>query len=707
MQSVEKPQNVAVSADRPASVAGSLPATRTGRIPVTAVEPVVEAGRFPAKAVVGEDVPVRATVFREGHDGLGATVRLLGPDGVEVQRVHMRPGRPGLDEFLATLRPSRAGLHHFVVEGWSDPVGTWRHAAEVKIAAGVDVQLMLDEGRALFSRAAEDGTRSTEDRVLFAAAARGLGDTRRLPAERLAAAEDPELTAALADRPIRELLSSSEEYPLDVQRDLAGRGAWYEFFPRSEGARFDDSTGTWRSGTFATAAERIPAVAAMGFQVLYVPPIHPIGHTHRKGPNNTLTAGPQDPGSPWAIGSEAGGHDAVHPDLGTLEDFDAFVAATRDNGMELALDLALQCAPDHPWVAAHPEWFTTRVDGSIAYAENPPKKYQDIYPLNFDNDPQGLAEAVLEVVRGWVARGVHIFRVDNPHTKPLWFWEWLIAQVRAETPEVVFLAEAFTRPAMMHALGRVGFQQSYGYFTWRNTRRELEEYLQEVTQQTAAFYRPNFFVNTPDILTAYLQTGGPGAFRIRAVVAAMSNPLWGVYAGFELFEHVPRPGAEEYIDSEKYEYRPRDWAGAEAAGQSLAPYLTRLNEIRAAHPALGDLQNLTVHGAQHSEVLVFSKRRAAAPEGTHAEADSVTDAPAGTPDDVVLVVVACDPHRVAESTLELDFDALGVRDEDRDEHGRIEVEDLLTGQRWLWGEHPYVRLDPSEEPAHILRIVRR
>ncbi|XNZ01612.1 alpha-1,4-glucan--maltose-1-phosphate maltosyltransferase [Micrococcus luteus] len=696
-----------MSADRPVSVAGARPVTLTGRIPVTEVEPVVEGGRFPAKAVVGEDVPVRATVFREGHDGLGATVRLIGPDGAEVQRVHMRPGRPGMDEFLATLRPSRPGLHHFVVEGWSDPVGTWHHAAEVKIAAGVDVELMLDEGEALFARAAEDTSRPAGDRALFEAAARGLADASRIPADRLAAAEDPQLTAVLAERPIRELLSSSEECPLDVQRSLAGRGGWYEFFPRSEGARYDDASGTWHSGTFASAAERIPAVAAMGFHVLYVPPIHPIGHAHRKGPNNTLTAGEQDPGSPWAIGAEAGGHDAVHPDLGTLEDFDAFVAATRENGLELALDLALQCAPDHPWVAEHPEWFTTRVDGTIAYAENPPKKYQDIYPLNFDNDPQGLAQAVLEVVRGWVARGVHIFRVDNPHTKPLWFWEWLIAQVRAETPEVVFLAEAFTRPAMMHALGRVGFQQSYGYFTWRNTREELAEYLEEVTSETAGFYRPNFFVNTPDILTEYLQRGGPGAFRIRAVVAAMSNPLWGVYAGFELFEHVPRPGAEEYIDSEKYEYRPRDWAGAEAAGESLAPYLTRLNEIRAHHPALQDLQNLTLHLSTHPELLVFSKRRAAAPEGTHAEADAVSDAPAGTPDDVVLVAVACDPHHVAEATLDLDFQALGVREQDRDEHGRIEVEDLLTRQRWHWDERPYVRLDPWEEPAHILRIVRR
>ena len=679
--------------------------TLTGRIPVSAVEPVIEEGRFPAKAVVGEDIPVRATVYREGHDAVRATVRLLGPDGEEVQRVHMRPGRPGLDEFVATLRPAEVGVHRFTVEGWHDPVGTWLHAASVKLAAGVDVELMLDEGAALFGRAAEDPERSAEDRAVFADVVRGLSDARATPARRLAAAESADVAAVLHARPIREHVTGSELYPLDVQRELAGRGAWYEFFPRSEGARHDEATGTWRSGTFRTAAERLPAVAEMGFQVVYLPPIHPIGATHRKGPNNTLTAGPQDPGSPWAIGGEAGGHDAIHPDLGTFADFAAFEARTRELGMELALDLALQCSPDHPWVAEHPEWFTTRVDGSIAYAENPPKKYQDIYPLNFDNDADGLAHAVLDVVLGWVERGVHIFRVDNPHTKPLWFWEWLIREVRAVEPRVVFLAEAFTRPAMMHGLGRVGFQQSYGYFTWRNTREELEEYLTEITAETAGFYRPNFFVNTPDILTEYLQHGGPGAFRARAVIAATSNPLYGVYAGFELFEHVARPGAEEYIDSEKYEYRPRDWAGAEAAGESLAPYLTRLNAIRAAHPALRDLQNLTLHGSTHPELLVYSKTRSALPEGQHAAVEAVEDA--GPAEDTVLVVVACDPHHVAEATLHLDLAALRVGPEDQDEEGRFEVEDLLTGQRWRWDEHPYVRLDPAVEPAHVLRVVRR
>ncbi|MFJ3313290.1 alpha-1,4-glucan--maltose-1-phosphate maltosyltransferase [Micrococcus endophyticus] len=678
--------------------------TVTGRIPVTGVQPVVQDGRFPAKAVVGEDIPVRATVFGEGHDAVRATVRLLDPSGAEVQRVHMRPGRPGLDEFLATLRPSETGVHHFVVEGWHDPVGTWLHAATVKLAAGVDVELMLAEGAALFRAAAEDAERSAQDRAAFEETARVLADEGLVPAQRLAGAESAELAAVLGARPLREHVTSSELLPLDVQRELAGRGGWYEFFPRSEGARFDEAAGTWSSGTFTTAARRLPAVARMGFQVVYLPPIHPIGTAHRKGPNNTLTAGPQDPGSPWAIGAAEGGHDAVHPDLGTIADFEDFVAAAADEGLEVALDLALQCSPDHPWVAEHPEWFTTRVDGTIAYAENPPKKYQDIYPLNFDNDPEGLAQAVLEVVQGWVGRGVHIFRVDNPHTKPLWFWEWLIARVRAEEPRVVFLAEAFTRPAMMHALGTVGFQQSYGYFTWRNTAAELAEYLEEISHETPAFYRPNFFVNTPDILTEYLQHGGPGAFRIRAVVAALANPLWGVYAGYELFEHVARPGAEESIDNEKYEYRPRDWEGAEAAGASLAPYLTRLNEIRAAHPALRDLQNLTLHRSTHQDLLVFSKTRTARPEGEHRDAEAVTDA--GAHEDTVITVVTVNPHHVAEATLDLDLSALRLRPEDLDESGSFEVEDLLTGQRWRWGRTPYVRLDPHVEPAHVLRVVR-
>lgn len=665
---------------------------RFGRIPVTNVQPVVEGGRFPAKAIPGEDVVVSATAFREGHDAVGVTAVLYAPDGAEVQRTRMVPGAPGTDSWLARVRPLAEGAWEFEVEAWDDPYGTWHHAATVKIEAGIDVELMLAEGAKLFSEVA-DGHPDGADVLRSAAAA--LGDPGLETRARLAAGESPELLAALERHPIRRMVTASGRYPLNVERERAGRGAWYEFFPRSEGAVYHPETGSHTSGTFATASLRLEAVAAMGFDVIYLPPIHPIGHAHRKGPNNTLVAGPNDPGSPWAIGSAEGGHDAIHPDLGTESDFAAFVHRANEVGLEVALDLALQASPDHPWVTEHPEWFTTRADGSIAYAENPPKKYQDIYPLNFDNDPSGLSKEVLRIVLLWVDRGVRIFRVDNPHTKPVAFWEWLISRVEAKRPGVVFLAEAFTRPAMMHALGRAGFQQSYTYFTWRNTKEELEEYFEEVSHETPAFFRPNFFVNTPDILTEYLQFGGPAAFKIRAVLASMASPLWGVYAGYELYEHVARPGAEENIDNEKFEYKTRDFAAAEAEGRSLAPYLTRLNAIRRAHPALGDLQNLVIHSCSDDATLVFSKTKETIPEGS---TEPVRD--------TIIVVVNVDPHGAREGTVTLDLDELRLRPRDLDGEGRFIVDDLLSGESWKWGAHNYVRLDPYAEPAHILHLRR-
>jgi starch synthase (maltosyl-transferring) len=414
----------------------------------------------------------------------------------------------------------------------------------------------------------------------------------------------------------------------------------------------------------------------MGFDVVYLPPIHPIGRVNRKGPNNTLTPAPDDPGSPWAIGSDEGGHDAVHPDLGTLADFDAFVARTEDLGMEIALDLALQAAPDHPWVAAHPEWFTTRADGTIAYAENPPKKYQDIYPLNFDNDPEGLYAEVERIVRFWMGHGVRIFRVDNPHTKPLWVWDRLMSSIYATDPDVLFLAEAFTRPPMMSGLAQVGFQQSYTYFTWRNNKTEIEEYASELAGPKADFMRPNFFVNTPDILNEYLQHSGPAGFAIRATLAATLSPTYGVYSGFELYEHVAvRPGSEEYLDSEKYQYRPRDWEAARKQGRTLAPYLTQLNEIRAAHPALQDLRSLRFHPSDNPQVIAFSKQ-----DG----------------DDTMLVVCTLDPHHDQETTVWWDLGSLGFPP---DEH--VVAHDLVTGSTWAWGQGTYVRLSPWEHVAHI------
>ncbi|MHB1596556.1 MAG: alpha-1,4-glucan--maltose-1-phosphate maltosyltransferase, partial [Streptosporangiaceae bacterium] len=515
-----------------------------------------------------------------------------------------------------------------------------------------------------------------------------LRDASLPPVDRLAAAFTPEITAALADFPLRNLTTRSAWFPLIVHRQRALFGSWYEFFPRSEGAQVDpDGRAAPVSGTLRTAARRLDDVAAMGFDVIYLPPIHPIGSTARKGRNNAVLAGPHDPGSPWAIGSADGGHDAVHPDLGTIADFDAFVARAGELGLEVALDLALQASPDHPWVTAHPEWFTTRADGTIAYAENPPKKYQDIYPLNFDNDPAGIYAEVLRVVRHWIGHGVRIFRVDNPHTKPLPFWERLLAEVAATDPDVLFLAEAFTRPAMMHTLAKIGFHQSYTYFTWRNSAAELTEYLTELSGPTSAYMRPNFFVNTPDILSAYLQHAGPAAFRVRATLAALLAPSWGVYAGYELCENTPlRPGSEEYLNSEKYEYRPRDWALAARVGLGIAPYISRLNQIRRAHPALQQLRNLHFHYPDRAEFLCFSKRAAPSPDGR-------------TGADTVLVVVNLDPNQARETTVWLDGDALGI-----DVDAGFTVIDELSGESHQWGKANYVRLDPSRAPAHIFRV---
>ena len=475
---------------------------------------------------------------------------------------------------------------------------------------------MLTEGALLFERAARSirqppgAARPAAASTALNALARKLRDRGLPPWDRLAATETPRDQGDPRQYPLRELLTRSARYPVLVERLRALYGSWYEFFPRSEGVQFDPmGRREPESGTFRTAARRLAAIADMGFDVVYLPPVHPIGTTFRKGRNNTLEARPGDPGSPWAIGAPEGGHDAIHPDLGTFADFDAFVARARELGLEVAIDLALKASPDHPWVKEHPEWFTTRADGSIAYAENPPKKYQDIYPFNFDNDPEGIYAEILRTVRLWMDHGVRIFRVDNPHTKPLRFWERLLATIRQTDPDVLFLAEAFTRPAMMATLAKVGFHQSYTYFTWRNTKDELTEYLRELSGPAAAYMRPNFFANTPDILHEYLQHGGPPAFKIRAVLAAMLSPSWGIYSGYELCENTPlRPGSEEYLDSEKYQYRPRDWETAARDGLGIAPLIADLNRIRKSHVALHWLRNLRFHHVDQPELICFSKR---------------------------------------------------------------------------------------------------
>lgn len=654
---------------------------RAGRIPLTAPTPAVPGG-FAPKAFVGEVVPFGVVAFREGHDLIGVQLRLTSPAGEESLH-RLQPLLDGTDRWSAEIALDAQGTWSFRFEAFSDDFATWAHAAELKVAAGVDVPVMAALGADLLTRAAAEKNRPLAQRRLLTALAAELrtGDAART----LELSTDPDLARVFAERPLTTLRSASDVHRLLVERTTAGVGAWYEFFPRSEGAkRLKD--GTIKSGNLRTAAKRLPAVADMGFDIIYLVPVHPIGTTNRKGRNNTLTAEPGDPGSPYAIGSAEGGHDAIHPELGTPADFRAFVRAARKEGLEVALDLALQASPDHPWVAEHPEWFTTLPDGTIAYAENPPKKYQDIYPLNFDNDPAGIYAEMLRIVQHWVHEGVRIFRVDNPHTKPLQFWEWLIATVNAADPDVIFLAEAFTRPAVMRALAAVGFQQSYSYFTWRNTKAELEEFLDSIAHETSDYMRPNLFVNTHDILTEYLQFGGRAAYRIRACIGATAAPVYGVYAGYELFENVARPGSEENIDNEKYEFKLRDWDAAEQAGDSLAPLLRRLNGIRREHPALRQLRNLSVHWSDDDAILVYSKHLDAAFTGTGES-------------DTIIIVANVDPHSVRETTVHLDTTVWGVQPGES-----FEVEDLLTGAVWTWTDHNYVRLDAFAEPVHILKV---
>ena len=656
-----------------------------GRIPITSLKPEVDGGIYPAKAFLGEVIPFGATVFREGHDAVGAELNLTSPTGKVITK-RLTESFGGSDFFDTQVQINEIGLWRFQVASFGDDFQTWHHNAAVKIAIGQDAELMVLEALALFTAASKQKNRSESSLRVLKQLMMIFGDDSLSPKAKLAATEKTDVLEMFLIEPLKSLETISDVREVLAERKLAGHGSWYEFFPRSEGA-LKKSDGSYTSGNFQTASKRLSAVAKMGFEVLYLPPIHPIGKSFRKGPNNSLTAAESDPGSPWAIGSDAGGHDAIHPDLGTEKDFVAFVKTANQLGLEIALDFALQASPDHPWVKSNPEWFTTRADGTIAYAENPPKKYQDIYPINFDNDPDGIYKESLRILLKWIGLGVKIFRVDNPHTKPLNFWQWLIAQVNAKHPEVVFLAEAFTRPALMHALAKVGFQQSYTYFTWRNTKAELESYLSELAFQSDSFFRPNLWVTTPDILTPYLQYGGPPAHRIRAAIAATAAPSWGVYAGYELYESVARAGVDEHVDSEKYQYKPRDFEAAIESGKSLAPYLSRLNEIRASQPALGQLRNLAFHYSDDPEILVYSK---------HLEAEF-----AGGKTNTIIVVANLDPHSARETNIHLELWKLGL-----DEQVPFLVRDLITGVEFTWSKSNFVRLDSFTEPVHILEVIR-
>jgi starch synthase (maltosyl-transferring) len=636
-----------------------------GRITIDDVRPATPAC-MAVKAVVGERIDVSADIFGDGHDSLGARVRWRRA-GRSAWRSAPLVGDVN-DRWSGSLCPDQVGPHEFVVEAWRDRFATWRHDIEIKAAVGDDIELELEEGaRILESLAPGVGARDRK-RVLEAIA--GLRRRSCSLHVRLNAGLDDRVAVLVAGVPGADL-TATHPRPLWVDRPRALYGAWYELFPRSEGG-------------FVGATKRLAAVADMGFDIVYLPPIHPIGTTGRKGPNNTLGAGPDDPGSPWAIGSAGGGHTAIAPELGTLDEFRRFCSEAAERGMEVALDYALQCSPDHPWVHEHPEWFWRRPDGSIRYAENPPKKYQDIYPINFwperDADRAALWKACRDVLRYWIGQGVRVFRVDNPHTKPIAFWAWIIERIRRDHPDVIFLSEAFTRPKVMAKLAEVGFTQSYTYFTWRTEPWELRAYVEELAYgPTGHYMRPNFWPNTPDILSGPLRHGPPAAFLVRFVLAATLVPSYGIYSGYELFENQPASdGNEEYLDSEKYQLRPRDWEGAD----SMAPVITRVNEIRRRHPAFRWLRNIRFHGSANDRFLVWTKGHAA--EG-----------------DLVLVVANLDPHNVQETVLDIDLGAVGLP-----RQGPYRAHDELGDETYTWdGSHPYVRLDPTRgQVAHVMAL---
>ena len=642
------------------------------RLVITGVSPVADGGRYAVKRVEGDELRIGADIFKDGHEQLAARVCYRVPGERHVRAAPLAYSFED-DRWYGTLRLDRIGDWWYTVEGWVDLFATWRGELRKKVEAGHDVTSELLEGAELL-RSAEPHARG-EDHARLAAFAAALADHRAAQTSRVAAALSDELQVLMGryGQPWG-LTRAASEFPVRVDRRAAGFAAWYEFFPRS--ATPDPA----RHGTFADAEAALPRIAALGFDVVYLPPIHPIGRAHRKGPNNALVAGPHDPGSPWAIGNEHGGHDAVNPELGTLADFRRFVERAGTLGLEVALDYALQCSPDHPWVREHPEWFFIRPDGTIKYAENPPKKYEDIYPINFwCDDRQALWDACRDVLLFWAGHGVRTFRVDNPHTKPFVFWEWVIAEVQREFPDTVFLAEAFTRPKRMLELARLGFTQSYTYFTWRNGAAELEEYLTELASpEMADVFRGNFFANTPDILHEFLQTGGPAAFRIRLLLAGTLSPLYGIYSGFELCEATPvRVGSEEYLDSEKYQIRVRDWS----APGNLDADITALNRVRRAEPALQRTDNVTFHESGNPSVLCYVK----AAWGRD-----------------LLAAVTVDPHAPVEAELDLPLARLGLPDDEP-----FAVEDLLTGERLRWsGSRQAVRLDPADRVGFLWRVVR-
>ena len=674
-----------------------------GRINVMDITPAEERGIFPARVELGEPFEMTAQVFIEGRTKVGATAIVRNPRGKETMRRAMTCVNPGLDRWTvmvkcgehSDLKPwedsyaavkRQLGEWTVTIEGWEDAYVSWLHDARIKVRVMDDVDNALNSGAELLARWAEtpDTGLTARDRKTLEKAAETMADQTLSAEDRLAAGDNPTIAALHETHPLRDGISPSQPQRFKVERPKSSFAAWYQFFPRSEGATIDPNTGKIIQGTLKTSMAGLERAAAEGFDIVYLPPVFPIGVTNRKGRNNTLVAGPDDPGSPFGIGSELGGHDTVDPLLGTMDDFKALCQRAHELGLEIALDFALQCSPDHPWVKAHPNWFRHKPDGSIAFAENPPKKYQDIYPIDFNADMPGIEKEVERIMNLWIEAGVTIFRIDNPHTKPVRFWQDVIAAVTKKHPEILFLAEAFTRPGMMRALSYVGFTQSHCYFPWRNTKDELEEYL-PITNGDDGYYQHNtFWPTTPDILTAYVRDNGVAGHCVRAVLAAMGSPSWGIYNGYELIEDKQRPGFEEQIDNEKYEVKVRDWSKAKQYG--VAEMLTALNKIRRAHPAALSYHNLTVLPTSDPNILAFARHTPAELTGT-GQADTL------------IVVVNLDGHNAHQSMIHLELSELGLPT-DRP----LNVRDELTGREFQWGWDNYVSLAPWADVAHILSV---
>ena len=689
--------------ETPAPIINRTSPEQFGRVNVLDITPSAENGLYPARVELGEAFKVTAQVFIEGRTKAGATVSVRNTRGTEKARFPMTCTNPGLDRWEAMVRigehsdlkpwddgyaeiKRQLGEWHIVVEGWEDTYASWLHDAQIKVEVGDDVENALESGAQLLERwaGARDSKLTADDKKTLREAAKTVADKSLDATARLAAATTDAIASLHETNPLRDGLSASNPQRFRVERPKSSFAAWYQFFPRSEGAYFD-ADGKIVQGTLKTALSGLDRAKAEGFDIVYLPPIFPIGVTNRKGRNNTLIAGPHDPGSPFGIGSELGGHDTVDPLLGTMDDFKAFCDYAHKLGIEVALDFALQCSPDHPWVKQHPNWFRTKPDGTIAFAENPPKKYQDIYPIDFNADMEGIEAEVERIMDLWIKAGVTIFRVDNPHTKPVRFWQDVIAAVTKKHPETLFLAEAFTRPGMMRALSYAGFTQSHCYFPWRNTKEELEEYLEE-TNGDGGFYQHNtFWPSTPDIMTAYLRDNGIAGHAVRAVLAAMGSPSWGIYNGYELIENKQRPGFEEQIDNEKYEVKVRDWDEADKYG--ISELLTSLNKIRSEHPACRSYHNLHVLPSDDAGVIAFLRQTPAELAGT------------GKPD-TVIVVVNLDGHNAHQSIVHIELPDFGFATDKP-----LKVHDELTGREFDWGWDNYVSLAPWADVAHVLTVI--